>query len=91
MAQDNAYRARVADCIDFSCRSVSAIKPAGFGWVVTNPPYRVVNPKSDLSNLYAEFGNVLRQKCLGWQVSALCNDYQLLGNIGLQFNIANLL
>jgi putative N6-adenine-specific DNA methylase len=89
MAQDNADRAGVVDCIDFSCRSVSAIKPEGIGWVVTNPPYGVrVSPKSDLRNLYAQFGNVLRQRCPGWRVSVLCNDYQLLGNIGLQFDMS---
>jgi putative N6-adenine-specific DNA methylase len=84
MAQANAERAGVADCIEFSCRAVSAIEPSGTGWVVTNPPYGVrVSAHKDLRNLYAQFGNILRQKCPGWHLTVLCSDLQLLGNIGL--------
>jgi putative N6-adenine-specific DNA methylase len=84
MAQANAERAGVADCIEFSCRAVSAIEPSGTGWVVTNPPYGVrVSAHKDLRNLYAQFGKILRQKCSGWHVAVLCSDLKLLGNIGL--------
>jgi putative N6-adenine-specific DNA methylase len=85
MAQANAERAGVADNIDFSCRAVSAIEPSGIGWVVTNPPYGVrVRSNKDFRNLYAQFGNILREKCQGWHITVLCSDYQLLGNIGLR-------
>jgi putative N6-adenine-specific DNA methylase len=84
MAQANAERAGVADCIEFSCRAISAIEPSGIGWVVTNPPYGVrVSAHKDLRNLYAQFGNILRQKCPGWYFTVLCSDLQLLGNLGL--------
>jgi putative N6-adenine-specific DNA methylase len=87
MARANAERAGVAEYIDFSCRAISAIEPSGIGWVVTNPPYGIrVSSNKDLRNLYAQLGNVLRLKCRGWHVNVLCNDYQLLGNIGLQFD-----
>ena len=87
MAQANATRAGVAELIEFSCQAVSAIEPAGTGWVVTNPPYGVrVSSNKVLRNLYAQFGNILRKKCCGWQVTLLCSSYQLLGNIGLQFD-----
>ena len=87
-ARANAERAGVADCIEFSRRAVSTIEPpAGPGWVVTNPPYGVrVSQDRDLRNLYAQFGNVLRAKFLGWQVAVLSNSAQLLGQVGLNFD-----
>ncbi len=89
-AQANAERAGVADCIEFSCRAVSAIEPPpGPGWVVTNPPYGVrVSGGRDLRNLYAQFGNVMRAKCPGWHIAMLCDSGQLIHNTGLRFDQA---
>jgi putative N6-adenine-specific DNA methylase len=89
-AQANAERAGVADCIEFSCRAVSAIEPpTGAGWVVTNPPYGVrVSAGRDLRNLYAQFGNVMRDKCSGWHIAMLCDNVQLIHNTGLKFDEA---
>jgi len=89
-AQANAERAGVADMIEFSCRAVSAIEPPpGPGWVVTNPPYGVrVSGGRDLRNLYAQFGNVLRDKCPGWHIAMLCDSAQLVHNTGLKFDQA---
>jgi putative N6-adenine-specific DNA methylase len=90
MARANAARAGVGDAIEFACQAVSAIVvPAGRGWVVTNPPYGVrVSANQDLRNLYAQFGKVLRAQCGGWQVALLCNDRQLLGQLGIRFDIS---
>jgi len=87
-AQANAERAGVADRIEFSCRAVSAIEPQpGSGWVVTNPPYGVrVSRGRDLRNLYAQFGNVMRDKCPGWHIAMLCDSAQLIHNTGLKFD-----
>jgi putative N6-adenine-specific DNA methylase len=87
-AQANAERAGVAGCIEFSRRAISAIDPpSGPGWVVTNPPYGVrVSKTNDLRNLYAQFGNVMRAKCLGWQVTLICDRVQLIRNTGLDFD-----
>jgi putative N6-adenine-specific DNA methylase len=73
MAHANAERAGVEDVIEFKCQAVSAIMPpVGLGWVVTNPPYGVrVSEGKDLRNLYAQFGNVLRRQCPGWNVAVL--------------------
>jgi putative N6-adenine-specific DNA methylase len=89
-ARANAERAGVADCIEFSCRAVSAIEPPpGPGWVVTNPPYGVrVSGGRDLRNLYAQFGNVMRDKCPGWHIAMLCDSAQLIHNTGLKFDPA---
>jgi putative N6-adenine-specific DNA methylase len=87
IARENALRADVEDVIEFSHRSISAIEPEGRGWVVTNPPYGLrVSMNKDLRNLYAQFGNILRQKCPGWRVAIMCNDDRLLGFTGLNFS-----
>lgn len=85
MAQENAQRAGVAERILWSCHTVSAINPPpGPGWVVTNPPYGIrVSAGADLRNLYAQFGNVLRARCGGWQAGILCSDRNLLAQTRL--------
>lgn len=85
MARQNAARAGVDGFIEFSCQAVSSIEPPnGPGWVVTNPPYgRRVSEGKDLRNLYAQLGNVLREKCPGWQAAILCSDPALLGQTRL--------
>jgi putative N6-adenine-specific DNA methylase len=87
-AQANAERAGVADCIEFSCKAVSAIDPPpGLGWVVTNPPYGVrLKKTNDLRNLYAQIGKVLRTRCPGWHVTILCDRAQLIRSTGLKFD-----
>lgn len=79
IARSNAERAGVAQYIEFSQRSVSAIDPIGKGWIVTNPPYGVrVRENKDLRNLYAQLGNVMRRKCSGWKFTIMCSDLSLL-------------
>ena len=88
IAQSNAERAGVADCIEFTQQAVSAIQPPqGPGWVVTNPPYGLrVSQGKDLRNLYAQLGNVLRRSCPGWQAAILCSDKRLLAQTGLKLD-----
>ena len=87
-AQANAERAGVADCIEFSCKAISAIDPPPCpGWVVTNPPYGVrLRKTKDLRNLYAQLGKVLRTRCPGWHVTMLCDSIQLIRSTGLEFD-----
>jgi len=88
MAQANAERAGVSEYIEFKCQAVSSVTPpAGPGWVVTNPPYGVrVSAAKDLRNLYAQFGNVLRRQCPGWNVAVLYNDPVLLGQMHMELD-----
>ena len=83
MALANAERAGVAEHIQFENHAVSDIHPPREkGWVVTNPPYGArVSRGADLRNLYAQFGNVMRKHCPGWEVAVLSNDQMLLGQI----------
>lgn len=88
----NAARAGVAEHIRFACRPVSALAaPASLsaqpGWIVTNPPYGMrVSGGQDVRNLYAQFGKVLRSSCPGWHLAVLCNERQLLNQMGLQLD-----
>ncbi len=79
MALENAARAGVAEWVQITQRAVSAVEPPSQpGWVVTNPPYGLrISAGQDLRNLYAQFGNLLRARFAGWQVSFLCNDDSL--------------
>jgi putative N6-adenine-specific DNA methylase len=88
MAHENAERAGVENSIEFKCQAVSNITPpAGTGWVVTNPPYGLrISAGKDLRNLYAQLGNVLRLHCPGWNVSVLCNDPVLLGQMHFELD-----
>ncbi|MBK8048352.1 MAG: hypothetical protein IPK16_15280 [Anaerolineales bacterium] len=84
-AEANAGRAHVAEFIEFQHHALSSIIPPPTpGWVVTNPPYgQRLSTDQDLRNLYAQFGNVMRAKCPGWQVAMLCSDVQLVRQTGL--------
>lgn len=86
-AKENAERAGVADYIQFSCRSLSAIEPpAESGVIVTNPPYGVrISTGKDLRDLYAAIGNVMRKQCAGWQFVLLVQDENLMRSTGLDY------
>lgn len=87
VATCNAERAGVSHCIEFSERAVSAIQPYGKGWLITNPPYGVrISDNKDLRNLYAQLGNVLRQKCPGWHFTIMCSDITLLHQLKLHID-----
>jgi putative N6-adenine-specific DNA methylase len=87
-ARANAERAGVADRIEFARRAVSDLRPPeARGFVVTNPPYGVrVREARDLRNLYARFGEVLRERCPGWRVALLCPQAALVRQTRLTFD-----
>ena len=78
----------MGNAITFACHALSAIHPpARPGFVVTNPPYgRRVQGGADLRDLYAQLGNVLRQRCPGWQATILSSDRHLLMQTGLSLD-----
>jgi putative N6-adenine-specific DNA methylase len=86
MAQANADRAGVLDCIEFSHRAVSAVEPVGKGILAANPPYGLrVSQGKDLRNLYDQLGKVLKERCAGWQAVLVSNQQQLLTRTGVNF------
>jgi putative N6-adenine-specific DNA methylase len=85
-ARANAARAGVATDIDFSVRAISAIEaPSRPGLVATNPPYGVrVGHVTNVRNLYAQLGNVMRKKLPGWRLALYSPDARLTAEIRLQ-------
>ncbi|MBW6471681.1 MAG: class I SAM-dependent RNA methyltransferase [Anaerolineaceae bacterium] len=79
IARKNAEKAGVNQFIEWKHQSISDVKPNSQpGWIVTNPPYGLrLSSNKDIRNLYAQFGNVLRQKFQGWNVIFLCNSVNL--------------
>ncbi len=82
-ATANAERADVLDDLELRVAPISDLEAPtttdGTGWVITNPPYggRVGGP--DLRDLYARFGQVLREQVPGWHVGLLVADHRLAG------------
>ena len=87
-ARANAERAGVAADIEFANVALSAVEPpAGRGLLITNPPYGIrVGESAPLRDLYARLGQVVQQRCAGWQVALLSADRTLDGHTGLRFS-----
>ncbi|NLF52068.1 MAG: class I SAM-dependent RNA methyltransferase [Leptolinea sp.] len=85
IAKENADRAGVLNSIQFECLAISAVQPAGLsGWIVTNPPYGVrISPGRDMRDLYARFGDVLREKYPAWHTAILSSSDVLYGQLRL--------
>ncbi|MEO6777856.1 MAG: class I SAM-dependent RNA methyltransferase [Gemmatimonadaceae bacterium] len=82
-ATSNAERAGVAKDIRLVQRSLSESDPAaGTGWIISNPPYGV-RIGTDVRNLYASVGNLMRGPFAHWKLGLLIASPQLAGQIGL--------
>jgi len=76
-ATSNAERAGVAGDVTWAERSLSGAQfpEAVKGWVVTNPPYGVrVGDADRVRDLWAQLGNVLRERVPGWKLALLSPD-----------------
>jgi putative N6-adenine-specific DNA methylase len=84
-ARANAGRAGVANIVQFSVRPLSAIQPPPApGLLISNLPYgeRV---GSDVRNLYAQFGKVVKEECPGWRVGIIAGSAALAKQTRLAF------
>ncbi|MGH7517680.1 MAG: THUMP domain-containing class I SAM-dependent RNA methyltransferase [Gemmatimonadales bacterium] len=86
-AGGNAERAGVAKDLELRRATMSAFEPPGpSGHIVTNPPYGVrLGERAKLRGLYARFGQIVRTRCPGWQVTMLSPQRQLEHATGLPF------
>lgn len=77
---ENCQRANVSGTIQWSINAISDMpRYSQPGWIVTNPPYgERISANTDLRNLYAQFGNILRKEYAGWKVLFLCSDPNLI-------------
>lgn len=89
-ARSNAERAGVAGDVEFSVRAISAIEPpAERGLLATNPPYgKRVGHRSNVGDLYAQLGNVARERCRGWRIAMYSPDARLAKQTALPFREA---
>jgi putative N6-adenine-specific DNA methylase len=79
-AKSNAERAGVVPDLTLAERPISALAlPEGArGWIVANPPYGVrVGDADRVRDLWAQLGNVLRERAAGWRVALLSPDQAL--------------
>jgi len=79
VARANAEAAGVGDAVEVRRAPLAAFSaPAATGWIVTNPPYgRRISPGSDLRDLHAALGNLLRGGAAGWRAALLVADAAL--------------
>lgn len=84
-ANANAERAGVAADVSISVLPISAISPPGrAGVIATNPPYgKRAGAGANLRDLYAQLGNVARERCAGWRLALYSPDDRLAKQVGL--------
>ena len=90
-AGSNAERAGVTGDIGLVVRSLSASTfPIGArGWIVTNPPYGVrVGDADRVRDLWAQLGNVLRDRAPGWRLALLSPDPALERQLRIPLRVA---
>lgn len=92
-AAANAERAGVNADLTLAVRNLSAAAfPTGghgAGWVVTNPPYGVrVGDADRIRDLWAQLGNVLRDRAPGWRVALLSPEPALERQLRIPLRVA---
>jgi putative N6-adenine-specific DNA methylase len=87
-ASANAERAGVSADIELSRRALSAmVLPNQTGLIATNPPYgKRASHGSDVRNLYAQFGNVVRDRGRGWRIALYSPEQRLAREIHIQLS-----
>ncbi len=77
--------AGVDDSIRLRKAAFTDLKPHSGGMVITNPPYgERLGEMEKLADLYADLGNVLKQRCRGMTAHILTSSKFLGGRIGLR-------
>ncbi len=79
-ASSNAERAGVLGDVALEVCALSAmtLPDVARGWIVTNPPYGVrVGDADRVRDLWAQLGNVLRERASGWRLALLSPDAAL--------------
>lgn len=84
-ATANAARAGVAADISFRRHALSALDaPEPAGLLLTNPPYGVrVGERRPLRDLYAQLGNLCRERLPGWEIGLLAAHAELIAQTRL--------
>src|SRR6185437_6897194 len=80
----NAVRTGVGGDVQIAQQSLSATSPTDrrSGWLITNPPYGV-RLGTDVRNLYARLGSMMRTSFAGWNLGILSADAELDRQLGI--------
>lgn len=85
----NSERAGVSDDVQMVQRSLSeaaATTSIGSGWLMTNPPYGI-RIGTDVRNLYASLGSIMRSQMAGWRLGILTAAPELERQLGLPLEL----
>ncbi|MEO7103617.1 MAG: class I SAM-dependent RNA methyltransferase [Gemmatimonadaceae bacterium] len=84
-AASNIERAGVSGDVEVAQRSLSEavdIRRKGSGWLMTNPPYGI-RIGTDVRNLYASLGSIMRSQMVDWKLGILTAAPELERQLGL--------
>lgn len=87
-ARDNIERAELDEYIVVSRRPLQELQPASEhpGLLVVNPPYAErLGEEREVSALYQELGEVMKQRLHGWQASVFTGNFKLIPQLGLHW------
>ncbi len=88
IAEAAAERAGVDGLIAFSVKDFTAFteadRPAGTGYIVTDPPYGERMRVEDIDRLYSGIGRTLQECFKGWRATILTGSSDLLSNIDMK-------
>lgn len=86
MARQNARRAGVAGLVTFTPADFSTFAPeTAPAVIIFNPPYgERMGDLAELTGLYRQFGDILKQRCAGTSAFILCGNSDLVKHIGLK-------
>jgi putative N6-adenine-specific DNA methylase len=83
LAVRNARAAGVGHLVQFAVRNLREFKPpAPTGTIVCNPPYgERLGTEADLKELYVTLGEVLHERCRGWQAFVFTGNPSLAAHL----------
>ena len=99
IARRNIAKANLDKTIDVTVKAIDKFTPPThhgnqYGIIVTNPPYgERLNDAQDLTQLYRDFGTVLRERFVNWEMAMLAGNPELGKALGIhshkQYNFFN--
>jgi putative N6-adenine-specific DNA methylase len=87
LARENARAAGVGNVLRFEVRDLAEFQPPASapGVILCNPPYgERLGEEKELRSLYRLFGQVLQERCRGWQALLFSGNGRLVRQIGLE-------
>jgi putative N6-adenine-specific DNA methylase len=85
-ARSNAEAAGVGSAVSLQCGDFRSFQPpAGPGVLVCNPPYgERIGERDELEQLYADLGQMVKERCSGWDFWLLSGNPELTGALRMK-------